>query len=117
MLRPTKSMENCLKNILSRTQYQDSWLIGYITEVTDVTNREYNITIQGQTNTATMSMILAADTAWEYKPDLVTLTAFHTRNNRLKNLENNHNATYLNSPPVVKKKTPAKRHATRYLHT
>ena len=48
-------------------------------------------------------MILAPDTAWEYKPDLVTLTAFHTRNDRLRNLENIHNTTYLNSPPAAKK--------------
>ena len=48
-------------------------------------------------------MILAPDTAWEYKPDLVTLTAFHTRNDRLRNLENIHNTTYLNLPPTAKK--------------
>ena len=54
---PPRAWKTALKNILSRTQYQDNWLIGYITEVTDITNRECNITIQGQTSTATMSLI------------------------------------------------------------
>ena len=81
---------------MSRAQNQDNWLIGYITEITDVTNRECNITIQGHTDTTTLSMILALGTAWEYKPDLVTLTAFNTRNDRMRNQQNIHNTTYLN---------------------
>ena len=72
-------------------------------EITDFTNRECNITIQGHTDTTTLSMILAPDTAWEYKPDLVTLTAFHTRDDRLRNQQNIHNITYLNLPPTTKK--------------
>ena len=90
--------------------------MGYITKVTDVTNRECNIAIQGQTNTATMSLILTANTAWEYKPDLVTQTAFRTRDDRLRNLGNQHNATYLNLPPIVKNHSHKEDHSRTCQH-
>ena len=62
---PHRAWKTASKNILSRAQNQDNWLIGYITEITDVTNRECNITIQGHTDTTTLSMILGpGNTIW-----------------------------------------------------
>ena len=100
---PPRAWKTASKNILSRTQNQDNWLLGYITEITDVTNRECNVPVQGHTDKTTLSMILAPDTAWEYKPDLVTLPVFHIRNDRMRNQQNIHNTTYLNLPPTAKK--------------